>query len=239
MKSWAYFRIKHVGDTIHRSIQCQPSDEEDEEHHVGKDWGKVHHLRFRNRDKTMMFVPEIPQRKSSCVILTETRRVYVLWRTTWCLLSSPRRRWPRRPVNSQSWWGWTPRTPGWSLWYWGLSETRSTTSRRSLHIPSLLTWNSWHCERVWHLIVMKLYYCCYCSSTCVIGGCVAWTVLPRQRILERVTQVKQAPCDDNVVVKSHIKTDLEGREDLVNDSLYKTSIFRETWDMAHGLCWLD
>ena len=46
---WTYSRVKHVGDSVNRTVQHQPSDEEDEEHHVGKDCGKVHHLRFGKR----------------------------------------------------------------------------------------------------------------------------------------------------------------------------------------------
>ena len=51
----------------------------------------------------------------------------------------------------------------------------------------------------------------YCS-TCVIGSYINWTLLPWQRILERITHVEQAPSNDNIVVKSHIKTDLERRK---------------------------
>lgn len=46
MKTSAYFGIKHICDSFNRAVQHQPSDEENEEHHIGKDCGKVHHLRF-------------------------------------------------------------------------------------------------------------------------------------------------------------------------------------------------
>lgn len=42
----AYFRIKHIGDPVYCAVQRQPSDEENKEDHIGKDRGKVHHLRF-------------------------------------------------------------------------------------------------------------------------------------------------------------------------------------------------
>lgn len=34
---WAYFRIKQEGDSFHRTVQHQPSDEENNEHHIGED----------------------------------------------------------------------------------------------------------------------------------------------------------------------------------------------------------
>lgn len=43
----SYFWIKHVGDSIHGSVQQKASDEENEEHHVGEDGGEVHDLEFR------------------------------------------------------------------------------------------------------------------------------------------------------------------------------------------------
>lgn len=49
-------------------------------------------------------------------------------------------------------------------------------------------------------------------GTCVVDVFIHGTLLPWQRILKRVTQVEQAPCDDNIVVKRHIKTDLEEKK---------------------------
>lgn len=66
------------------------------------------------------------------------------------------------------------------------------------------------------------------ASTCVIGGYINWTLLPRQRILKRVTQVEQAPCNDNVVIESHIKTHLEEKIRLTKILLGVTiSIFTQ------------
>lgn len=60
--------------------------------------------------------------------------------------------------------------------------------------------------------------------TCVISGYIDWTLLPRQRILKRITQVEQAPCNDDIVVKSHVKTDLE-KKGFMNDLPNELSIF--------------
>lgn len=49
-------------------------------------------------------------------------------------------------------------------------------------------------------------------------------MLPRQRILKRITQVEQAPCNDNIVVQSHVKTDLEMKKGFMNDLLEKKCI---------------
>lgn len=62
-------------------------------------------------------------------------------------------------------------------------------------------------------------------TTCVIGGYINWTLVPRQRILKGITHVEQAPCNDNIVVKGHIKTDLEEKKGFMNDLLNELSIF--------------
>lgn len=51
----AYFWIKHIGDSIHRSVQQEASDEENKENHVGEDGGEVHHLKFR-KNKQYIFL---------------------------------------------------------------------------------------------------------------------------------------------------------------------------------------
>lgn len=58
-----------------------------------------------------------------------------------------------------------------------------------------------------------------CFSTCVIGGYISWAAFPRQRILKRISHVEQAPCYDDIVVKSHIEADLKEKESvsLVHD----------------------
>lgn len=75
------------------------------------------------------------------------------------------------------------------------------------------------------------------TSTCVIGGYIDWTVLPRQRILKRITHVEQAPCNDNIIVKSHIKTDLEEKRGFMNDLLNKLSVFtQQVIEMYDTVC---
>lgn len=56
-------------------------------------------------------------------------------------------------------------------------------------------------------------------STCAVGVAVDWAVLPRQRVLEGIAQVEEAPGDDDVVVKGHVKTHLseEQKMDLISD----------------------
>ena len=97
---------------------------------------------------------------------------------------------------------------------------------KSLHILSLsiedrkhyrpLTYGTPHFEQLLSYV-----------GTCVIGGYIDWTVLPRQRILKRVTHVEQAPCYNNIVVKSHVKTDLEEKKGFMNDLRNKLSIFTQ------------
>lgn len=53
-----------------------------------------------------------------------------------------------------------------------------------------------------------------CTSR--ICGHVDWTLLPRQGILEGVAQIKQAPCDDHIIVESHKEADLWNRKKSVN-----------------------
>lgn len=48
-----YPRIKHVCDSFHRTVQHQPSDEENKKHHVGKYGGEVHHLRCGKRKRVL------------------------------------------------------------------------------------------------------------------------------------------------------------------------------------------
>lgn len=59
-------------------------------------------------------------------------------------------------------------------------------------------------------------------STCVIGGNVNWALLPRQRVLKRIAHVEETPGNNNIVVKSHIKTDLLQKKKFIKDSLHAT-----------------
>lgn len=58
-----------------------------------------------------------------------------------------------------------------------------------------------------------------CFSTCVIGRYVSWAAFPWQRILKRISHVEQAPCYDDIIVKSHIEADLKEKKSfsLVHD----------------------
>lgn len=57
-------------------------------------------------------------------------------------------------------------------------------------------------------------------STCVIGGNVNWALLPWQRVLKRIAHVEETPGNNNIVVKSHIKTDLLQKKEFVKDFLH-------------------
>lgn len=57
-------------------------------------------------------------------------------------------------------------------------------------------------------------------STCVIGGYVNWALFPRQRVLKRIAHVEETPGNNNIVVKSHIKTDLLQKKEFVKDFLH-------------------
>lgn len=39
-----YLRVEHVADALPGSVQQQSSDEKAQQHHVGEDGGKIHHL---------------------------------------------------------------------------------------------------------------------------------------------------------------------------------------------------
>lgn len=58
-----------------------------------------------------------------------------------------------------------------------------------------------------HLVAMRV-------STCVVGVGVDWAVLPRQRVLEGIAHVEEAPGDDDVVVKGHIETNLSEEQKM-------------------------
>lgn len=55
----AYFWIKHIGDSIHCSVQQQASDEENKENHVGEDGGEVHNLKFGKKHIVHFPLPKL------------------------------------------------------------------------------------------------------------------------------------------------------------------------------------
>lgn len=104
------------------------------------------------------------------------------------------------------------------------------TLGKNLRTPSLLIENR-HPRPHWQLQYMTPYFdqCLKYVSTCVIDGHISWAVLPRQRILKGIAHVEQAPCDNNIVVKSHVKTDLEENKAFMNYLLTKFSIFTHSY----------
>lgn len=56
-------------------------------------------------------------------------------------------------------------------------------------------------ESVRHKCNILLCFSVSChASTCVIDGYISWTVVPRERILERIAQVEETPCNDDIIV---------------------------------------
>ena len=66
-------------------------------------------------------------------------------------------------------------------------------------------------------------------------------MLPRQRKLKRIPQVEQAPRNDDIVVQSHVETDLRGEESICE--WFTSWIFNiytaSTWDIQYDTVCAD
>lgn len=69
-------------------------------------------------------------------------------------------------------------------------------------------------------VILTINFAIIHVSTCVIGGNVNWALLPRQKVLKRIAHVEETPGNNNIVVESHIKTDLLQKKEFEKDFLH-------------------